>query len=223
MPQPRKIPAPALAALQAGKSADTIAAELNVDIGTVYRYKTAAKASGLLGEVVPRDDAALIAGYLTGESVPAIARRLGIGRSTAYARVDRLAAAGIITKREAAPPQQRDAEDAAAAVDTAAGDVIAIVERPITEADDDYLPEPAPPPASVIPGPFPAHPAYLAEVYSRHGMPELQRRWPETPIEELAAGVRIGLPQVTLYADEPFQPLGVRLWRAVTRFFGGRS
>lgn len=102
MPQPRKVPDNALAALRSGAPASDIANLLGVDVGTVYRYKTAAKAAGLIEGVVPVSDAALIACYIDGEAIPAIARRLGIGRSTAYARIERLVADGIIAKREVA-------------------------------------------------------------------------------------------------------------------------
>lgn len=93
-----------------------------------------------------------------------------------------------------------------------AGDVIAVIERPIAER---------PATVEVKPRPTPAlNAAYVAEVYNRHGIDEVRRRWPDVDEVILDAAIMAGLHMVDPLLDEPAQPLGVRLWRAVRRFFG---
>jgi biotin operon repressor len=97
-----------------------------------------------------------------------------------------------------------------------AGDVIAIVERPmpVSDLDDDYLPEPP------RPEPFVARPAYVAEIYNRYGFDEVRRRWPDVHEDVLDAAIRAGQRFVQPPFDEPAQPLGIRIWRALKRIFG---
>ena len=78
-----------------------------------------------------------------------------------------------------------------------AGDVIAIIERPITAQES----------ASLI-----LRPAYVAEVYNRHGFDEVRRRWPQASDDALDAAL-----DSLAQADE-------RLARVVElRYFAGLS
>lgn len=62
--------------------------------------------------------------------------------------------------------------------------------------------------------------AYVAEVVAHHGLDAAHERWPFLPYDELCELNRQGRAVISPPADEPLQPLGVRIWRAIKRAFG---
>lgn len=61
---------------------------------------------------------------------------------------------------------------------------------------------------------------YVAEVVARHGIDAAHERWPFLAFDELCELNREGAALISPPADEPLQPLGVRIWRALKRVFG---
>ncbi|MDP3408064.1 hypothetical protein [Bosea sp. (in: a-proteobacteria)] len=83
------------------------------------------------------------------------------------------------------------------------------------KADDDLLPKPSSVEVFVKPSA-----AYVAETVAHHGMEAARTRWPFLPTDELFELNREGSRLISPPADEPLQPLGVRVWRAIKRLFG---
>lgn len=139
----------------------------------------------------------------------AVIQRDGI--DAAQDRWPRLTIAELQRIKNAATPPPVITEADIAGVErylaSAAVDTTAAIDRPVT--------------VEVKPRPGPGlNAAFVAEVYNRHGMDAVRRRWPAFDDAALDAAIRVGQRMVAPHTDEPAQPLHVRLWRAVKRLFG---
>lgn len=116
-------------------------------------------------------------------------------------------------KNAAAPPPVITEADIAGVeryLASAAVDTTAVIDRPAT--------------VEVKPRRAPAlNAAYVAEVYNRHGLAEVRRRWPEVSDDALDEAIRVGKRMVAPPTDDLPKGWGTRLAGAIARLFGGRS